>query len=82
MQNFSGVISRLVQKEKEVIELQNKLANVEHSTRDDSDAKKDRSNQSKRWESLLQEIGTYKVKVSFDIFFDHSSARGAYGRFE
>jgi len=63
LQNFSGVISRLVQKEKEVIELQNKLANIEHSLRDDSDAKKDRSNQNKRWENLLQEIGTYKVKV-------------------
>jgi len=64
VQNFSGVISRLVQKEKEVIELQNRLANIEHSSRDDSDAKKDRSNQNKRWENLLQEIGTYRVKVS------------------
>ncbi|GAA5950997.1 hypothetical protein JCM3765_004650 [Sporobolomyces pararoseus] len=63
-ENFSGVISRLVQKEKEVIELQSKLANIEHSTRDESDAKKERSNQSKRWESLLQEIGSYKVKMS------------------
>jgi hypothetical protein len=63
-----------VQKEKEVIELRAKLKNIEHSPRDDSDAKKDRSNQSKRWESLLQEIGTYKVKVSAKVTHIHLRA--------
>lgn len=62
-ENFAGVIQRLVQKEREVIELQNKLSAVGRSSPDDEDAKKERSNQNKRWEALLSEIGGQKVKV-------------------
>ncbi|BGP28584.1 hypothetical protein JCM10296v2_000320 [Rhodotorula toruloides] len=64
-ESFAGVIQRLVQKEKEVLELQARLAAVDlRPSPDADDAKKDRLNQSKRWENLLGEIGQNKLKIA------------------
>ncbi|GAA5859773.1 hypothetical protein JCM1840_006447 [Sporobolomyces johnsonii] len=61
--NFAGVIQQLVQKNREVIELQAKLA-VQPAAPDEADAKEERARQNRRWESLIQEIGQYKVKIA------------------
>ncbi|GEM06116.1 hypothetical protein Rt10032_c01g0133 [Rhodotorula toruloides] len=64
-ESFAGVIQRLVQKEKEVLELQAKLANADYRPPPDAeDAKKDRLNQSRRWENMLTEIGQNKLKIA------------------
>ncbi|GAA5889934.1 hypothetical protein JCM5296_003653 [Sporobolomyces johnsonii] len=61
--NFAGVIQQLVQKNREVIELQAKLT-AQPAAPDEADAKEERARQNRRWESLIQEIGQYKVKIA------------------
>ena len=64
-QNFAGVIQRLVQKEKEVLQLQSELARLSSSTagRDEGDAKHERAERAKQWSSLMDEIAKHKTSV-------------------
>ena len=77
-QNFAGVIQRLVQKEKEVLQLQSELARASSSTstRDEvrcrgdqsaltlqGDAKHERAGRAKQWSSLMDEIAKHKTLV-------------------
>ncbi|BGP44533.1 hypothetical protein JCM10450v2_000347 [Rhodotorula kratochvilovae] len=63
-ENFAGVVQRLVQKEKEVMDLKAQLEGAARSGHGDDEARKDRASQNKRWENLLQEIGQNKVKIA------------------
>ncbi|GAA6035972.1 hypothetical protein JCM8097_005193 [Rhodosporidiobolus ruineniae] len=91
-ENFAGVIQRLVQKEKEVIELQAKLAGVQRNGPDEEDARKERSSQNKRWEALLGEIGQNKIKIANlendsqhkekEILFLKRTLESVYSRFQ
>ncbi|GAA6056774.1 hypothetical protein JCM3770_006127 [Rhodotorula araucariae] len=63
-ENFAGVVRRLVQREKEVMDLKARLEGAARSEHGEEDARKDRANQNKRWENLLQEIGQNKVKIA------------------
>ncbi len=65
---FSGVIQRLVQKEKQVLELQEELDRLNSSgstprTPDDG-AKRDRLERNKQWSNLMEEIARHKATIA------------------
>ncbi|KAI5476137.1 hypothetical protein MNV49_000407 [Pseudohyphozyma bogoriensis] len=63
--NFTGVIQRLVQKEKEVLQLQSNIAQLSKSSKvagDDADTR--RAEKGRRWEGLMDEINKNKLHIS------------------
>ncbi|GAO49290.1 FH2-domain-containing protein [Saitoella complicata NRRL Y-17804] len=67
-ENFSGVIQRLVQKEKQVLDLQSEIDKLSSKVIDrasmEEKNKKERSERSKQWSSMADEIAKLKNQVA------------------
>lgn len=64
---FSGVIQRLVQKEKQVLQLQgevDRLSSAKGRLDDEEKAKKERAEKNRQWSNLMEEIAKNKAQLA------------------
>lgn len=80
-ENMSGVVQRLVQKEKQVIQLQAELDRIGTPARkqDDAEAKKERAEQNRRFQNLMEEIARLKSQlVELEATLEHRDKENRY----